>query len=152
MIKWQTQFIAILTACLFLITVIYLIRKKALKEEYSLLWLTAAGVVVLASIFAGDILTVFRFVNPDSYGDILFFFIIIAQLGFILLFSVKLSAMKDQNKNLAQSIALIRRQMDLIRKSDTAKSSENSKRGHPASRGSHRATKGGARRTKKGNR
>jgi hypothetical protein len=117
MIKWQTQFIAIFTALLFLASVLYLIRKKALKEEYSLLWLGTSAVIVLASLFAGDILSIIKFVNPDSYGDILFFLIIIAQFGFILLFSVKLSSVKDQNRNLAQSVALLRGQLERLRTS-----------------------------------
>ncbi len=111
--KWQTQVITIITAGLFVVSVLFLIRKKNLKEEYSVLWLLASVVIIGAALFAKQIIMLFEFVNPASGGEILFFLIIIAQLGFILLFSVKLSSVKDQNKSLAQNLALMR---DEIRK------------------------------------
>ena len=111
MMKWQTQLIIILTAVTVVSVVIYLIRKKSLKEEYSLLWLLGSIVIIAAAILSRNIINAFEFINPDSAGEILLFFIILGLLAFILLFSVKLSTIKDQNKNLAQSIALLEEEL-----------------------------------------
>ena len=116
--KWQTQLITILTAVTVASVVIYLIRKKSLKEEYSLLWLLGSFAIIAAAIFAREILDIFEFINPDSAGEILFFFIMVGLLAFILLFSVKLSTIKDQNKNLAQRIALLEEQLKSLGSKD----------------------------------
>jgi hypothetical protein len=103
----RTQLVAVLSGVALLIVVLEMVRRRRLREEYSWLWLLTAvgyllvavwpdlGVWVAGAIGSDNPLSTFTFLG------LLFLFLISIQ------FSVQISTLTEQNKNLAQQIAIL---------------------------------------------
>jgi hypothetical protein len=94
------------------LAVIDLIRRGKLKERYSLLWLCASAVLLLFSLsrrlleFVSHLVGIFY---PPSFLFLLaFLFILVIALHF----SAVISGLSDQNKRLAQELALLKGELD----------------------------------------
>lgn len=117
MTEKQQLFAIIISFMVFIIT-IDLVRKKRLREEYSLLWLcTSLCMIVL--IFRYDwLLFLTRLIGavlPTTtlfLGSILFLIIIAVQ------FSIKISRLSNQVKDLVQENALLRYEFEKSRTKD----------------------------------
>jgi hypothetical protein len=84
-----------------------LVRKRRLREEYSVLWiLTGIGICVLA-VWYGLLKKITAFIGAGLPTSTLFFFALIFLILLSLQFSVRISALHDQVKELAQKIALM---------------------------------------------
>ncbi len=116
--KTGTQLFILFISLSFAGMILYLMKKNKLREEFSLIWFVLAILIITCAVFAKEIVVFFEFLNPDSAGEILLFVIIISQFIFILLFSVKLSSIKNQNKTFSQEIALLRNRLELIEKNE----------------------------------
>jgi hypothetical protein len=107
--------VAILVSILLLVVVVELVRKRKLREEYSVLWMaTAVGLLLLAWNYR--LLSVFQqavgIVEPQFalfFGALLFLVLIALQ------FSVRLSKLTYRNKSLTQRIALLERELVELR-------------------------------------
>lgn len=90
--------------------ILELVRRRRLREEYSLLWLLTAGVLFVLNLWStpldwlAEMTGIFR-------PTILF----VVAVGFFLLivlyYSTVLTHLADQNKVLAQEVALLRREV-----------------------------------------
>jgi hypothetical protein len=105
------KILAIIGSAAVLITVVELIRRGWLKEQYSLLWLFAGGILLLFSVsrdlleYASRIVGIYY---PPSFLFLLaFLFLLLISLHF----SVVISGLSEKNKKLAQEIALLRQEM-----------------------------------------
>ncbi len=103
----QKIFALIVCLAVFIVT-IDLVRKKRLREEYSVLWLTTS-VIMLVLVVKYDWLqaltTLIGAGLPTStlfLGSIIFLMLIAVQ------FSLKISLLSDQVKNLVQENAILR--------------------------------------------
>mgnify|MGYP001615926315 CR=1 FL=1 len=106
LIKMQI-IIGVLSVILLLIT-LELIRKKRLREEYAILWLFTGGVVLMFSLWPYFFLSQF-FVRIT--GIFYLSAVVLIAFFFLLLivfhFSVVISKLTGQNKDLAQRHALL---------------------------------------------
>ncbi len=94
------------------LVVLNLVRTRRLKEEFSLLWLSAAVLLVLAPL-ASDLFDALAAVLGIDYSPNLIFalaFIVILLL--LLQFSVALSRFSEQITKLTQSVALLARRVE----------------------------------------
>jgi hypothetical protein len=103
----RVQIVAILVSGVLLLGLLELVRQRRLLERYALLWLFSAGFLLTLSVWTGlleKLANVVGIVYPPSA---LFVF----AFGFILIlllhFSVAVSKLADQNKVLAQRLALL---------------------------------------------
>ncbi len=119
--KVGTQILILFLSLSFVGLILYFMKKNKLKEEFSLLWFVLSIVLIIVAIFSKQIVTLFEFLNPESAGEILLFIIAISLYVFILLFSVKLSTIKDQNKIFTQEIALLRSKIESLERSNKKK-------------------------------
>ncbi len=106
LIKFQI-IIGMLSLILLLIT-FELIRKKRLREEYSILWLFTGGVTLLFSFWPEFFLS--QFITRITGLYYLSAVVVIAFLFLLLIvlhFSVVVSKLTDRNKELAQRYALL---------------------------------------------
>lgn len=107
--------LAILGSASVLIVVIELIRRGRLKEKYSLLWLFACSILLVLSL-SRDLLEyiahLLGVIYPPSFLFLLAFLFL---LSITLHFSVVLSGLSEKNKKLAQEIALLRQEMNVMR-------------------------------------
>lgn len=93
--------------------VLNLIRKRNLEIEYSILWLLVSVVILVASIWQNLANKVAWFLGI-SYPPALFLSVaIFFSLVILMHFSISLSKLKNQNKNLTQELAIYK---DLVKK------------------------------------
>jgi hypothetical protein len=94
---------------LILITVVALVRSRRLSERLSMFWVSFALLMLAAASFGFPYLirgaTLIGIVYPPSA---LFLMAILFLLGFTLYLSMGLSGLMEQNKVLAQEVALLR--------------------------------------------
>jgi len=102
------QIIAILGSLGLVVTIVALIRKRRLAEEYSLLWLLVGMAFLAISFFRSLIEDIANFLGID-YGPSAIFLIAIFFIMWLLLrFSLIVSDLAKQSRTLAQEIALLR--------------------------------------------
>lgn len=103
----QQRIAAIVIACAIFIVILELVRKRKLREEYSWLWLlTGAGLILLTVRY--DLLVIIsRLIGAALPTSTLFFFGLIFLMLVCLQFSMRISRLTDQVKNLTQEIALL---------------------------------------------
>ncbi len=89
-----------------LVTIIELVRRRRLKEEYSVLWIAAGIVILIVGLNYGLLERITVFIGAGLTSSTLFFFGIFFVLALSLQFSVKISRLETQVKNLAQELAI----------------------------------------------
>jgi hypothetical protein len=92
-----------------------LVRRRKLKEEYSLLWIAVTAAMCILA-FWGDLLFRIRdLVGAASANSIIF----LCGLGFLTLvsvhYSIRLSDLTDRNKDLAQAVAILNMELESLR-------------------------------------
>lgn len=110
------QIIAGLASLLVMLFVVDLVRRRKLREEYSMLWL-AAGVLMI--IMAVNRATLFWFagllgIEHPAYA----LFVVAILVGMVLAihFTVVLSKLTAQTWRLTQEIGLLRSELDQVRR------------------------------------
>ncbi|MBU0503957.1 MAG: DUF2304 domain-containing protein [Candidatus Omnitrophota bacterium] len=94
-------------ACVFLIVIIIdLVRRRKLREEFSWLWLMAGAVIMILSIWDSLLISFAKFIGIETPVSAILFFAIVFIFSIALHFSIKISSLTNQIKNLAQEIAL----------------------------------------------
>lgn len=90
-----------------------LVRRRRLMERYALLWLFAAAVLLALSVW-GSLLNELADLAGVRYGPSVLFAVALG-FGFVLLlhFAVVISRLADQNKVLAQQLALLKREVEV---------------------------------------
>jgi len=103
----RVEITAILGSVSLLLIVLELVRRKRLKEEYSLLWLLTCIVLLVLSFWRGLLDVLARLVGIFYPPTALF----VVGLGFVLLillhFSTVISKLSTENKELAQRLAIL---------------------------------------------
>lgn len=104
----KAQLIAALIAALVALVVLELVRRRRLSEDFSLLWVLATlGATMLA--FWGGLLTGITHLLGAKYEtSTIFFFGILFVLVVLLYYAVKLTALIQEVRRLAQEAALLR--------------------------------------------
>lgn len=103
----RTRLTAVVGSLLILGMVIELVRRRRLKEEYSVLWvLTALGLLVLSNWY-GLLISVTNAIGAVLPSSTLFFFGLIFALLMLLHFSVRISLLERRITMLVQEIALL---------------------------------------------
>jgi hypothetical protein len=103
----RVQIVAIVVSTLLLVGLFELVRQRRLLERYALLWMGSALALLVLSIWTGLLTKLANAVGIFYPPSALFVF----AFGFILIlllhFSVAVSKLADQNKVLAQQLALL---------------------------------------------
>jgi hypothetical protein len=90
-----------------LMLVIDLVRRRKLKEEYSLLWVVIAVLTLLVSVWFSLLRGVTDFIGAISPASTLFFFGLLFCLVLLLHFSVRISALERRLTTLVQEVGLM---------------------------------------------
>lgn len=107
MISTNTRLVALVGALFALLFVLELVRRRRLKEEYSLLWvLTAAGLIVLA-VWYGLLVKITNLIGGVAPSSTLFFFGLIFVFAMLLHFSVRVSMLERRITALVQELGLM---------------------------------------------
>jgi hypothetical protein len=101
--------IAALVICGFIFE---LVRRRHLMERYALLWLAAGLLVLVLAIWQGLLTTVSGWVGIYYPPAALFAAGFVFVLIMLLHFSIIVSRLSDQNKILAQRVAMLQQQLE----------------------------------------
>jgi len=107
----RIQIIAICASLLFLLIIARLIVKGRLREEYAIVWVVCTLVLLLFSFWRNGLEVVSRLMGIIAAPNLVFTGAIFAILIYLLHLSMVVSGLQDQNKTLAQEIALTREKM-----------------------------------------
>lgn len=111
-----TQYIAIIVSIVLFLYILYLVRKRKIKEEYSLLWLFSSAVFIFFAIFR-DFLEYFAELVGIAYAPAALFLILLLAVFLILIeFSVIISQLAEKNKNLAQEVGILKMEIEKLKK------------------------------------
>jgi len=125
----NVQLVAILTSLFFFLLILYLIKKKRIKEEYSLLWIFFAIVFILFSFWRRGLDYIAEFIGVAYPPAALFLILLMAVFLILIEFSIIISRLSDKNKVLAQEIALLRLEIRKLKKKKKVKKQEESTTG-----------------------
>lgn len=108
----RIQILAILGSIGLIIFILNLIRKKRLREEFSILWLLTAFIFLLISIFR-PALDKFSYLIGIEYPPAALFLILILGLVMVCIhFSIAISELKEINKKILQELGLLRAELE----------------------------------------
>lgn len=114
----QQIFSILLSLAVFFMT-IELVRKKRLREEYSLLWLSTSLMMIILIVRYEWLVTLTKFIGAVLPTTTLFLGSIIFLMLMSVQFSIKISRLADQIKDLVQENALLRYEFEKVLKAQT---------------------------------
>ena len=103
----QQKIFAIIAAICIFFVIIYLVKKRKLREEYSWLWLLIGFVILLLVIWYDLLVFLTDLIGAVAPTTTLFIFAIFFLMLIALHFAIKISTLSDQVKNLAQQVSLL---------------------------------------------
>jgi hypothetical protein len=104
----RIQILAVIGSVLLIFFILELIRRRRLREEFSILWLAMGVVFLVLSLFRG-LLDKFSYFIGIGYPPAALFLILIMGLMLILIhFSTAISELKETQKKLVQEIGLLK--------------------------------------------
>jgi hypothetical protein len=106
MISTNLRIVAIVGSVGLLLLVIELVRRRRLKEEYSVLWVVTAVVLCLLAAWSGLLRSLTHTIGAISQASTLYFFGLIFALVLLLHFSVRVSDLERRVISVLQEIAL----------------------------------------------
>lgn len=108
MMPLRQKIFAFVMAVIILVTIFELVRKRKLREEYSWLWIIT-GVSILLVVWRYDLLVRFtHFIGAFWPTSTLFLLGLLFLMLINLHYSVKISGLTNQVKNLSQEITLLK--------------------------------------------
>ena len=90
-----------------LLMVVELVRRRKLKEEYSVLWVITAVLTLLVSIWFALLRGVTDAIGAISPASTLFFFGLLFSIVLLLHFSVRISSLERRLTTLVQEVGLM---------------------------------------------
>ena len=88
--------------------IIELVRRRKLREEYSFIWLITGFTFVFLALDNDILVVVSQFIEIAVPMNTLFFLALMFVMLLLLYFSLRISSLTTQVKNLAQQIALLK--------------------------------------------
>jgi hypothetical protein len=107
MISANLRIIAIAGSLTLLIFIVELVRRRRLKEEYSVLWVATALALLLLAVWGRLLRDLAHFIGADSQASTLYFFGLLFVVFLLLHFSVRVSNLERRVIVLLQEIALL---------------------------------------------
>lgn len=108
----RQKIVAIFIAVSIFILIFELVRRRKLREEYSWLWLMTGVSLIILVTWYGLLIKITSFIGAVIPLSTLFFLAIIFLMLVCLQFSVKVSKLMDQVKNLGQELAIMRSEIE----------------------------------------
>ncbi len=115
-IQPRTQLIILLIGIAMLLFVLQMVRRKQIREQYSLLWIIGAVAIIVSSVFIRYVEKISHLVGV--YYPPAFLFLLAILLMFVLQFhvSVVISALREQNRSLTQDVGLLAQQVHELKR------------------------------------
>ncbi len=110
----------------FLVIVLEFVRKRKLKEQYSLLWILIAAVMIVLALWRNLLERIASWLGIYYAPSLLFMAGILFSFALILHYSIIISRLHSQNVRLAQELGILNKKIeDLTEKVNGGKTVEN---------------------------
>jgi hypothetical protein len=107
----QTAF-ALVTSLVTFAFILELVRRRRLREEYSWLWLLTSGAMILLVVWFRLLVVITHLVGAVTPINTLLLFAVLFLFAIAVHYSVIVSRLTTQMKNLAQELALVSAQLE----------------------------------------
>jgi hypothetical protein len=107
MISWNLRIIGMVGSLALLAFIFELVRRRQLKEEYTVLWVITAVVLFLLAAWEGLLRGVRNLIGAGSEASTLYFFGLIFVVALLMHFSVRVSRLERRVLAVVQEIALL---------------------------------------------
>ncbi|TND07660.1 MAG: hypothetical protein FD123_2979 [Bacteroidetes bacterium] len=104
----NVQILAIAGSVIFLGIIAWLILRGKLREEYAIIWIICSAVLIVLSFWRKGLDYFAKLLGIYDPPNLLFIGAVFAILIYLLHLSIVVSKLQEQNKILAQQIALLR--------------------------------------------
>lgn len=111
---------AIIGSVILLLVILELVRRKYLRERYSLIWIVTGALFLLLSIRIDILDRVSNFLGFSIPSNALFFFGILFLILIVLGLSVITSRLAEKNRILTQEVVLLKKRVADLEKSHDA--------------------------------
>jgi hypothetical protein len=108
----RIQIISVLGSLAVMLFVFQLIRRGKLREEYALIWFGASLALIGVSLWRGSLEVAARLAGIAYPPSVLLLGVIVLGFALAMHYSISLSRLAEQNKRLAQEVAILRHQVE----------------------------------------
>ncbi len=115
-----TRLLAVVLSLVLISVVLWLVRRRTLREEYTPIWMGVAFGIAALSLFPALLIALTRAVGAWTPSSALFFLGELFLLSICLNYAVRLSGLTLQIKNLAQELAVLRAELEVGRERQNA--------------------------------
>ena len=105
--EMKPRFLALAISVLLVVLIVEMVRRRKLREEYSWLWLSLSLAMFVLALWPGLLDFVTDLIGAVLSTSTLFFFALVFLILINVQFSVEISSLRTQIKNLAQQTALL---------------------------------------------
>jgi hypothetical protein len=109
-----SRIVAVLFSLVLVAVVLWLVRRRVLREEYTPIWMGAAVALVIVSVWFDILQALARAIGAWTTSSTIFFLGELFLFLICLNYAVRLSQTSVKLKNLAQELALLRAQVERI--------------------------------------
>lgn len=114
-IQFRTQLFVIGLGVLLLLFILNMVRRKQLREQYSLLWILSAVVLTLSAVFIDGVDRLAHAIGIYYPPAFLFLVAILLVLTLQFHFSTVISSLREQNKQLTQDLGILAAEVEALR-------------------------------------
>ncbi len=111
----RSVILAVGASVLAFVFVLELVRRRRLREEYSLLWLVTAFAMLIVSAWRDLLHGLAAAVGIAYPPNLLFLLAALFSLAILLYFSTVITRLTQENKEIAQQVALLRYELERLR-------------------------------------
>ena len=112
----RVKIVALIISLGMLFLIIELVRRRKLREEYSWLWLLTGSVILILMMWVDLLKWITHMIGALVPSSTIFFFAFLFLMLISLHFSVVISKLTDQNKDLAQRYGLLELELNELKK------------------------------------
>ena len=109
---FHQKIFAIVASILIMIIVVELVRRRRLREEYSWLWLLTGAVIILLVVWYDLLLFITHLIGAIAPTTTLFIFGLIFLMLISMHYSLQISRLSHQVKEMAQQLTLLKDQVE----------------------------------------
>jgi len=114
----RIQYIAVFVSSLLLIFIVELIRRKKIREDYSLVWLAFSVVFVVFSIWRNGLDVVSRLLGIAYPPAAIFLILLVAVFALLMHYSIIITGLSEKNRILAQAIGILELELRQLKKNN----------------------------------
>jgi hypothetical protein len=107
MISWHLRIVGIVGSVGLLLFILEAVRRRQLKEEYTVLWVLTGVVLLLLAAWEGLLRGVRDLIGASSEASTLYFFGLLFVVALVLHFSLRVSRLERRVVSMMQEIALL---------------------------------------------